>query len=57
MNEVGKCNKFLVKNVTKEECCHAGSTLGYTDRDITDIESFFVRAFKDSVDCMPCLGE
>lgn len=55
IESTGKCNKLFARNVTREHCCHAGTGLGYTDRDITDVQIFFVNAFNDGMDCSSCL--
>ncbi|XP_062541446.1 uncharacterized protein LOC134209478 isoform X2 [Armigeres subalbatus] len=55
MESTGKCNKLFARNVSRENCCHAGTGLGYSDRDITDVQLFFVNAFKDGMDCASCL--
>ncbi|XP_055608702.1 uncharacterized protein LOC129755982 [Uranotaenia lowii] len=55
MESTGKCNKLFARNVTRESCCHAGSALGFSDRDINDVEVFFVNAFNDGMDCGSCL--
>nr|XP_029725653.1 uncharacterized protein LOC109426918 isoform X2 [Aedes albopictus] len=55
MEITGKCNKLFARNVSREHCCHAGTGLGYSDRDITDVQLFFVNAFNDGMDCSSCL--
>ncbi|XP_058837450.1 uncharacterized protein LOC131693555 isoform X2 [Topomyia yanbarensis] len=55
IESTGKCNKLFTRNVTRENCCHAGTGLGFTDRDITDVQIFFVNAFNDEMDCSSCL--
>ncbi|XP_055623892.1 uncharacterized protein LOC129767236 isoform X2 [Toxorhynchites rutilus septentrionalis] len=56
MESTGKCNKLFARNVTRDHCCHAGSSLGFSDRDITDVQIFFVNAFNDGMDCASCLA-
>uniref|UniRef100_A0A1Q3FQR2 Putative kazal type serine protease inhibitor n=2 Tax=Culex tarsalis TaxID=7177 RepID=A0A1Q3FQR2_CULTA len=55
MESTGKCNKLFARNVTRESCCHAGAGLGFSERDITDVQIFFVNAFNDGMDCGSCL--
>ncbi|XP_058466671.1 uncharacterized protein LOC131439544 isoform X2 [Malaya genurostris] len=55
IESTGKCNKLFTRNVTRENCCHAGAGLGFSDRDITDVQIFFVNAFNDGMDCSSCL--
>ncbi|XP_053684085.1 uncharacterized protein LOC128734096 [Sabethes cyaneus] len=55
IESTGKCNKLFTRNVTRESCCQAGTGLGFTDRDITDVQIFFVNAFNDGMDCSSCL--
>ncbi|XP_055526881.1 uncharacterized protein LOC129719511 [Wyeomyia smithii] len=56
IESTGKCNKLFTRNVTRESCCQAGTGLGFTDRDITDVQIFFVNAFNDGMDCSSCLA-
>jgi hypothetical protein len=53
--ESGKCNKLYTKNITRDECCQAGYDMGYTDRDVSQVEAFFADAFNDGVTCSSCL--
>jgi hypothetical protein len=53
--ENGKCNKLYTKNITRDECCRAGYDMGYTDRDVSQVEAFFADAFNDGVTCSSCL--
>ncbi|KAL1399483.1 hypothetical protein pipiens_008178, partial [Culex pipiens pipiens] len=55
MESTGKCNKLFARNVTRDSCCHAGAGLGFSERDITDVQIFFVNAFNDGMDCGSCL--
>ncbi|XP_065087868.1 uncharacterized protein LOC135709451 isoform X2 [Ochlerotatus camptorhynchus] len=55
IESTGKCNKLFARNVTREHCCHAGTGLGFSDQDITDVQIFFVNAFNDGMDCSSCL--
>ncbi|XP_021697035.1 uncharacterized protein LOC5574901 isoform X2 [Aedes aegypti] len=55
IESTGKCNKLFTRNVSRENCCNAGTGLGYSDRDITDVQLFFVNAFNDGMDCSSCL--
>lgn len=55
--EAGRCSKLFTKNVQKEECCAAGTDLGWSEKDITDAELFFLAAFNSGMSCLPCLGK
>ncbi|EDS33148.1 conserved hypothetical protein [Culex quinquefasciatus] len=55
MESTGKCNKLFARNVTRDSCCHAGAGLGFSERDITDVQIFFVNAFNDAMDCGSCI--
>lgn len=57
MESTGKCNKLFARNVTRDSCCHAGAGLGFSERDITDVQIFFVNAFNDAMDCGSCIGK
>lgn len=41
--------------MTKAECCKSGS--GFTDRDVSSEEMFFVTALKYSIGCESCFGK
>uniref|UniRef100_A0A336LNK1 CSON008443 protein n=1 Tax=Culicoides sonorensis TaxID=179676 RepID=A0A336LNK1_CULSO len=53
--EGGKCNKIFTKNVQKEECCAAGTDLGWSENDVSDAELFFMAALNTGIQCTSCV--
>lgn len=52
----GKCNNIFTKNVQKEECCAAGTDLGWSENDVSDAELFFMAALNSGMACSSCVG-
>lgn len=52
----GKCNNIFTKNVQKEECCAAGTDLGWSENDVSDAELFFMAALNSGMACASCVG-
>lgn len=57
VSEGSKCRELFTKNVNRTECCSAGPDLGYSEKDVSDAEIFFITAFKSfSATCSSCIG-
>lgn len=54
--ESGKCKQPLSRNVSRESCCSAGPTVGFTENDMNEFEYFFAMAIGDGTSCSSCIG-
>lgn len=53
----GKCKQPMARNVSKNDCCAAGSDVGFTERDLNEFEFFFATAIGDGTSCSSCIGQ